>query len=121
MPTLPSSFPLPAARALLLAAQGIEPGPSKPATRNTVRKAIAQMGQLQIDTISVVNRSPYLVLYPRIGPFDIVWLEQLLAQRKIFEAWSHEACFLPIEDYPFAAARFAEEKPWRKRYRAFIE
>ena len=48
-------------------------------------------------------------------------MEQLLAQGKIFEAWSHEACFLPIEDYPLAAARFAEEKPWRKRYRAFIE
>ena len=79
------------------------------------------MGQLQIDTISVVNRSPYLVLFPRLGPFELVWLEQLLAQGKIFEAWSHEACFLPIEDYRFAAARFAEEKPWRKRYRAFIE
>ena len=121
MPNLPSAISVPAARAMLLAAQGIEPGPSNPATRNSVRKAIAQMGQLQIDTISVVNRSPYLVLYPRVGPFEIAWLEQLLAQGKIFEAWSHEACFLPIEDYRFAAARFAEEKPWRKRYRAFMD
>ena len=121
MSTIPSSIPLPAARALLLTAQGIEPGPEAPATKSTVRKAIQRMGQLQIDTISVVNRSPYLVLHSRIGDFETVWLEQLLAQRKIFEAWSHEACFLPIEDYPFAAARFAEEKPWKKRYRAFIE
>ena len=106
---------------MLLAAQGIEPGPTSPATRNSVYKAIARMGQLQIDTISVVNRSPYLVLYPRVGPFEIAWVEQLLAQGKIIEAWSHEACFLPAEDYPIAAARFSEEKPWRKRYRAFIE
>jgi uncharacterized protein YcaQ len=121
MPSLPSIISIPAARAMLLAAQGIEPGPRQPATRNSVRSAIARMGQLQIDTISVVNRSPYLVLYPRIGPFELVWLEQLLAQGKIFEAWSHEACFLPIEDYRFAAARFNEDRPWRKRGRQFLE
>ncbi len=118
---LPSLISVPAARAVLLAAQGIEPGPVKPATRNAVRRAIARMGQLQIDTISVVNRSPYLVLYPRVGAFDVAWLEQLLARAEVFEAWSHEACFLPIEDYPVAAARFTEMKPFRKRYRAFIE
>jgi len=120
MPALPSSISIPAARAMLLAAQGIEPGPAKPATRGTVRSAITRMGQLQIDTISVANRSPYLVLFARIGSFETVWLEQLLAQGKIFEAWSHEACFLPIEDYPIAAARFAEPKPWRKRNRDFL-
>jgi uncharacterized protein YcaQ len=121
MPDVPSSISIPAARAMLLAAQGIEPGPTKTATRNSVLKAIQQMGQLQIDTISVVNRSPYLVLYSRIGPFDLAWLEELLAQGKIFEAWSHEASFLPIEDYPIAAARFGEQKPWRKRYQAYME
>jgi uncharacterized protein YcaQ len=121
MSTVPASFTVPAARALLLAAQGIEPGPSTQATKFSVLKSIRRMGQLQIDTISVVNRSPYLVLYSRIGNFQTDWLEQLLASGKIFEAWSHEACFLPIEDYPIAAARFDEEKPWKKRYRAFIK
>lgn len=121
MSQLPTSFSMSAARAMLLTAQGIEPGPARAATRNSVRRAIQRMGQLQIDTISVVNRSPYLVLYPRIGAFDIRWLEELLANGTIFEAWSHEACFLPIEDYPYAAARFAEPKPWRKRSRDFVE
>lgn len=121
MTNVPKCLSVPSARALLLAAQGIEPGFQGVATRSATRKTIRRMGQLQIDTISVVNRSPYLVLYSRIGAFETVWLEQLLAQGKIFEGWSHEACFLPIEDYPIAAARFSEEKPWRKRYRAFIE
>ncbi len=121
MPELPSSFSISSARAMLLATQGIEPGPTRPATRGTVRKTIQLMGQLQIDTISVVNRSPYLVLFSRIGPYETVWLEQLLAQGKIFENWSHEASFLPIEDYQYAAARFAEPKPWRARSRVFIE
>jgi uncharacterized protein YcaQ len=121
MTNMPKCLSVPSARALLLAAQGIEPGPKRAATRATVLRAIQQMGQLQIDTISVVNRSPFLVLHSRIGDFETAWLEQLLAQGKIFEGWSHEACFLPIEDYPIAAARFSEAKPWRTRYRAFIE
>ena len=58
MPVVPTSMSLPSARALLLAAQGIEPGPAAPATKNTVLKSIRRMGQLQIDTISVANRSP---------------------------------------------------------------
>ncbi|MCO5220356.1 MAG: winged helix DNA-binding domain-containing protein [Thermomicrobiales bacterium] len=121
MTEMPSTLSIDAARALLLHAQGIEPGPSRLATRQSVLASIRRMGQLQIDTISVVNRSPYLVLFSRSGPFETVWLEELLARGKIFEAWSHEASFLPIEDYPTAAARFAESKPWRNRYRAFLE
>ena len=37
------------------------------------------MALLQIDTISVVARSPYLVLFSRLGHYDPRWLEQLLA------------------------------------------
>jgi hypothetical protein len=54
---------------------------------------------LQIDTIHAVARSPYLVLWSRLGAYDPRWLTDLLAERAIFEYWSHEACFLPIDDY----------------------
>jgi len=54
---------------------------------------------LQIDSISVVARSPYLVLWSRIGAYDPTWLDELLAEGKVFEYWSHAACFIPIEDY----------------------
>src|SRR3712207_9006308 len=57
------------------------------------------MGVLQIDSISVVARSPYLVLWSRLGPYDPVWLDELLAEGSLFEGWSHAACFIPIEDY----------------------
>lgn len=120
MPMEPVSFSLPEARAMLLATQGIEPGPRKPATRADVLSAIRRMGQLQIDTISVVNRSPYLVLHSRIGDFQTVWLEQLLERGKIYETWSHEASFLPIETYRYLAAEFSDVRPWRKRKRDFL-
>jgi uncharacterized protein YcaQ len=64
-----------------------------------VLDAIRRMGVLQIDSISVVARSPYLVLWSRIGAYDPIWLDELLAEGAIFEYWSHAACFVPIEDY----------------------
>jgi uncharacterized protein YcaQ len=59
------------------------------------------MGALQIDTISVVARSPYLVLWTRLGDYELAWLDELLAEGALFEYWAHAACFIPIEDYPF--------------------
>ena len=59
-----------------------------------------RMSALQIDTIHVVARSPYLVLWSRLGAYEPRWLDELLAEGAIFEYWSHEACFLPVEDYP---------------------
>lgn len=90
---------LPAARALQLAAQVLLQRPRHRATRADVLAAIRRMALLQIDTIHVVARSPYLVLYSRLGHYDPVWLDQLLAQGALFEYWAHEACFVPAEDY----------------------
>ena len=88
-----------AARALHLAAQGMLQARRRKAAKADVVEAIGQMGMLQIDTISVVARSPYLVLWSRLGDYDPAWLEQLLAEGLLFEYWAHEACFVPIADY----------------------
>jgi hypothetical protein len=89
-----------AARLLFLHAQGLEPRRARRATRADVLAAIRRMAVLQIDTIHVVARSPYLVLWSRLGDYSPEWLDALLAERRIFEYWAHEACFLPAEDYP---------------------
>ncbi|WP_256079667.1 winged helix-turn-helix domain-containing protein [Massilia sp. YIM B04103] len=92
-------FSLPAARALHLAAQGLLQPRRRKAQKADVLDAIRQMGVLQIDTIHVVARSPYLVLWSRLGDYPQAWLEELLAEGALFEYWAHEACFVPIEDY----------------------
>jgi uncharacterized protein YcaQ len=89
-----------AAKSLMIAAQGLHRRPDHPPTKADVLETIRAMGTLQIDTIHVVARSPYLVLWSRLGAYDPAWLDQLLADGALFEYWSHEACFLPIEDYP---------------------
>jgi uncharacterized protein YcaQ len=94
----PIVFSVEAARELLLAAQGLG-AVSKRATKEDVRGIIRRMGVLQIDSISVIARSPYLVLWSRLGSYEPKWLDELLAEGALFEYWSHAACFIPIEDY----------------------
>jgi uncharacterized protein len=88
-----------AARALLLAAQGLSSPPERSAEKDDVLGAVRRMGALQIDSIAVVARSPYLVLWSRLGSYEPRWLDELLAEGALFEYWSHAACFIPIEDY----------------------
>ena len=95
-----SSLTLTDARLIHLAAQGLLTLPSTPAAKEDVLEAIRRMQLLQIDTINVVARSPYLVLFSRLGSYDPAWLDELLAEGRIFEQWAHAACFLPIEDFP---------------------
>lgn len=97
-----------AARALSLAVQGLERRPRRKARQADVLSAIRRMGALQIDTIHVVARSPYLVLWSRLGSYEPSWLDELLVTGKIFEYWAHEACFLPIEDYPLYRRRMLD-------------
>ena len=110
------------ARALMLAAQGLERRPEKKATKADVLRAIRRMGALQIDTINVVARSPYLVLWSRLGDYEMRWLDELLAEGALFEYWAHEACFLPIEDFRLYRHRMldAESMGW-KYSRSWVE
>jgi uncharacterized protein YcaQ len=89
----------------MIAAQGLDERPRAAAQKADVLRAIRLMGALQIDTIHVVARSPYLVLWSRLGDYEPRWLDELLAEGEIFEYWSHEACFLPAEDYPLYRRR----------------
>ncbi len=86
------------ARYLHLAAQGLLVPPERAATRLSLRRCIARMQLLQIDTIHVVARSPYLVLFSRLGSYPAPWLDQALAGADLFETWAHEASFAPIQD-----------------------
>ncbi|BFO09387.1 hypothetical protein GGER_18970 [Serratia rubidaea] len=113
---------LTAARALHLAAQGLLTPAKRKARAEDVPAAIQRMGLLQIDTISVVARSPYLVLFSRLGDYAPQWLEQALASRQLFEYWAHEACFLPIEDFGLLRHRMLNPQKMGWKYsQAWVE
>ena len=90
------------ARHLMLAAQGLAQAPGRAARKRDVLASIRRMGLLQIDSINVVARSPYLVLWSRLGAFDRGELDRLLwAEGQLFE-WN--ALIWPIESLPMVRA-----------------
>lgn len=103
------------ARALMIFAQGLGGPPAGGATKEDVRRMVRRLGCVQIDTISVVARSQYLVLWSRLGQYDPRWLDELLyPDRVVFEYWAHAASIIPLELYPYFRRRMRE---YRVRHR----
>ncbi len=90
------------ARGLMLSAQGLLDPPAAAPGPDAALAAIERLGALQIDTISVVERTQYLVLWSRLGPYPREALDGLLYPgRETFEYWSHAASIVPMADYRF--------------------
>jgi uncharacterized protein YcaQ len=101
----PLRLSLDEARGVVLAAQGLFDPPPKAKDLNTVQALIDQLGVVQVDTINVVMRSQYLVLWSRLGVYDPRLLDTLLSTRRaVFEYWSHAASIIPMQDYPYYRA-----------------
>jgi uncharacterized protein len=99
------------ARRIALSAQGFGVAAGvTPGTRQ-LNAIVSKLGLLQIDSVNVFERSHYLPVFARLGPFDKADLDRLTLRRKApyTEYLAHVACFIPMETWPF----------WRWRMREF--
>lgn len=106
-----------AARNLHLCAQGLLKKPRRRATPADILSAIQRMSLLQIDTINIVARSPYLVLFSRLGGYQQQWLDDALSRGDLMEYWAHEACFLPRSDFALVRHRMLSPDQMGWKYR----
>jgi uncharacterized protein YcaQ len=91
------------ARTLAVVKQGLHRRPPV-ADRRSLLEGVRRIGLLQLDTISVVARSHYLVMLSRVGLYDPADLDALLhPDRRLFEGWAHAACLIPVESYEYFA------------------
>ena len=89
------------ARVITLYAQGFI---GAAARRGGVPGMLRRLGGVQLDTISVLARSHELVAYARLGAIGRAKVEQAYWHRRraaAFEYWSHAACVLPVEEWPY--------------------
>jgi hypothetical protein len=122
------SFPAPGltltlddARLMTLRAQGLIGTEGR---RGGVPGMLRRIGAVQLDTISVLARSHELVAYARLGPVPRDRIERAYWHPRrpaAFEYWSHAACVLPIEEWPYYAFRRralrARGKRWHQSHR----
>ena len=107
-----------ALRRYVVAQQGYASRTRK-ASAGEVAGEIGRLGAVQLDSISTVDRAHRITLSTRIGGFDEGAVTRLLARGRIFEYWAHEACLLPIEDYPLFKRRMLDlaDRHWWGRER----
>ena len=93
------------ARRMTLRAQGFVGTEGR---RGGVPGMLRRIGAVQLDTISVLARSHELVAYARLGPVPRDRIERAYwhpGAPTAFEYWSHAACVLPIEEWPYYSFR----------------
>ncbi|HCA7080134.1 TPA: YcaQ family DNA glycosylase [Citrobacter sedlakii] len=112
------SLSLKEARLLHLAAQGLLRKPRRRARESDILATITRMSLLQIDTINIVARSPYLVLFSRLGDYPSQWLDAALTRGELMEYWAHEACFLPRSDFKLIRHRMLTPENMGWKYKA---
>lgn len=96
-------------RALTIAAQGYATRHRR-ADAHDVLAALRRLSCVQLDSIRAVERSHRIVLATRVGAYDERVVSQLLRSGKVFEYWAHEACLVPIEDWPLFQRRMADRQ-----------
>lgn len=118
---------LQAARTLALHTQGLA-RPNTPGSQSgmaEIEAAVRQVGALQIDTLHVVQRSHFIVLWSRLGSYQPRDFERLVydpAHRVLYEDWLHAASILPLSEYRYSLPRKkrARQEPssWYERWLA---
>ena len=103
--TTPQTVPAAKLRRIALDAQGLLKQAPFGRGKNATRRAIEQIGYVQIDTISVVARAHDHVLHNRVPNYRPEHLTRLQTEGAIFEYWYHAAAYLPISDFRFALPR----------------
>jgi len=96
-------------RRFIVSHQGFATRP-RTSRKDDVAAAVRRLGCVQLDSISTVDRAHRLTLSARLGRYPAGSVSRLLGEARIFEYWAHEACLLPIEDYPLFKRRMEELK-----------
>ncbi|QZT64362.1 MULTISPECIES: winged helix-turn-helix domain-containing protein [Mycolicibacterium] len=108
------------ARRIAVAAQGFhEPKPAGPVTRAHLKRLIARLQVLQLDSVSVAVRAHYAPVFSRIGPYDrdlldrAAWSHSARSPRLLVEYWAHEAALMAVDDWPLLRWRMQEYRHGR--------
>ena len=93
-----------ALRRIVIHAQGYA-SRARSASTGEVETAIRRLSCVQLDSISTVERSHRIALASRVGDYPATAVSRLLQQGRVFEYWAHEACLIPVEDWPLFASQ----------------
>jgi len=119
-----------AARRITIHSQLLDGRTALPRGRQGVAQLLERLGYIQIDTISVIERTHHHTLWVRQPDYKHEHIDCLQSRdRRIFEYWGHAHSYLPMKDYRFFLPRMKRareapdswEKEWIKRFGQYME
>ncbi len=98
------------ARRIALAAHGFARPRPVAANRGHVRRAVADLKVVQIDSVNVLARAHEMPLWARLGPYPRGVLDEMVRRGELFEYWAHMASYVPVTDWPLFQWRMAHPR-----------
>lgn len=90
------------ARAIILHAVGLAKRAQFGKGIEAAYKVIDHLGFVQVDTNYVVERAHHHAIAARVPDYRTGWLEELQADGRIYEFWTRDSGFMPMEEYRFS-------------------
>jgi uncharacterized protein YcaQ len=108
------------ARRIFLNKQGLAAAPHRALGKDGLLDLIHNIGFVQIDSISTVERAHHQILFSRNQTYRPEHLSALIEKdRALFEHWTHDASIIPSAFFPYWKHRFVRREAkirenWRK-------
>lgn len=115
------------ARRLFLDRHGLGQSPKGSGKDSDLLEVFQQLGFVQLDSINTVERAHHMILHARRQAYRPKNLDRLLvADRTLFEHWTHDASIIPAEFFPYWKMRFERNgkvlfQRWKKDRRDGFE
>lgn len=99
------------ARRIALAAQGFAAArPRRTVTHGDVERVFDRLHLVQLDSVNVAVRTHYMPFFSRLGAYERSLVDtDAYARKTVFEYWAHEACLVPMDQYPLFHHRMVGE------------
>lgn len=96
-----------------------------PKTKKDLLDIIEQIGYVQIDTISIIERAHKHVLWTRFPGYKNELLDRLVDKdKKVFEFWDHAAAYMPMKYFRYTLPRkqmyASKYKHWEKKNKKLL-
>ena len=100
------------ARKIILHAAGLSKRGQFGKGKEAAYKVIDQLGFIQVDTNYVVERAHHHAIAARVPDYKPEWLEALQADGRIYEFWTRDSGYMPMNEFRFSLPiqdRFSEK------------